>query len=97
MESKPSELITVPRSRKLARRQFLGGSDARIITSGDEAPVMRRLWHEQNIQCLGITTGNPPRTRAHVAKSSTAQTPCLRLIGRQHSRAATDNGRPPQN
>jgi hypothetical protein len=24
MESKPSELITVPRSRKLARRRFLG-------------------------------------------------------------------------
>ena len=87
MESKPSELITVPRSRKLARRQFPGGSDARIITIGDEAPVMRRLWHEQNIQCLGITTGNPPRTHAHVAKSSMAQTPCLRLIGRQHSRS----------
>jgi hypothetical protein len=87
MESKPSELITVRRSRKLARRRFLGGSDARIITSTDEAPVMRRLWHEQNIQCLGITTGDPPRTRAHVAKSSTAQTPRLRLIGRQHSRS----------
>jgi hypothetical protein len=86
MESKPSELITVRRSRKLARRRFLGGSDARIITSTDEAPVMRRLWHEQNIQCLGITTGDPPRTRAHVAKSSTAQTPRLRLIGRQQSR-----------
>jgi hypothetical protein len=86
MESKPSELITVPRSRKLARRRFPGGSDARIITIADGAPVMRRLWHEQNIQCLGITTGNPPRTRAHVAKSSTAQTPRLRPIGRQHLR-----------
>ena len=87
MESKPSELITVPRSRKLARRRFPGGSDARIITIADGAPVMRRLWHEQNIQCLDVITGNPPRTHAHVAKSSTAQTPRLRLIGRQHSRS----------
>src|ERR1700733_1569366 len=87
MESKPSELITVPRSGKLARRRFLGGSHARIITSADEAPVMRRLWHEQNIQCLGITTENPPRTRAHVAKSSTAQSSRLQLIGRQDSRS----------
>jgi hypothetical protein len=87
MESKPSEFITVPRSRELARRQFLGGSDARIITSADEALVMRRLRHEQNIQCLGITTGNPLRTRAHVAKSATAQTPRLRLIGRPASRS----------
>jgi hypothetical protein len=87
MESKPSEFITVPRSRKLARRRFLGGSDARIITSADEAPVMRRLRHEQNIQCLGITPGNPLRTCAHVAKSATAQTPRLRLIGRPDSRS----------
>jgi hypothetical protein len=87
MESKPSELITVPRSRKLARHRFLGGSDARIITSADEAPVMRRLRHEQNIECLAITTGNPLRTCAHVAKSATAQTPRLRLIGRPDSRS----------
>jgi hypothetical protein len=87
MESKPSELITVPRSRKLARRRFLGGSDARIITSADEAPVMRRLRHEQNIECLAITTGNPLRTCALVAKSSTAQTQRLRLIGRPDSRS----------
>ena len=87
MESKPSEFITVPRSRKLARRQFLGGSDARIITSADEAPVMRRPRHEQNIQCLDIITGNPVRTCALVAKSSTAQTPRLRLIGRPDSRS----------
>jgi hypothetical protein len=87
MESKPSELITIPRSRKLARRRFLGGSDARIITSADEAPVMRRLRHEQNIECLAITTGNPLRTCALVAKSSTAQTQRLRLIGRPDSRS----------
>ena len=43
MESKPSELITVPRSRKLARRRFPRGSDARIITIANKAPVMRRL------------------------------------------------------
>jgi hypothetical protein len=85
MESKPSELITVPRSRQLARHRFVG-SDARIITRADEAPVMRRLRHEQNIQSPGITTGKPPRTCAHVAKSSTAQTPRLRFLGRQDSR-----------
>jgi hypothetical protein len=68
MESKSSELITVPRSRKLARHR-------------------RRLRHEQNIQNLGITTGNPPRTCAHVPKSSTAQTPRLRFLGRQDSRS----------
>jgi hypothetical protein len=87
MESKPSELITVPRSRNPARRRFLGGSDARIITSADEAAVMRRLRHEQNIECLAITTGNPLRTCALAAKSSTAQTPRLRLIGRPGSRS----------
>jgi hypothetical protein len=87
MESNPSEFITVPRSRKLARRRFLGGSDAGIITSVDEAPVMRRPRHEQNIQCLDIITGNPVRTCALVAKSSTAQTPRLRLIGRPDSRS----------
>jgi hypothetical protein len=48
---------------------------------------MRRLRHEQNIQCLGITPGNPLRTCAHVAKSATAQTPRLRLIGRPDSRS----------
>ena len=69
------------------RARFFSGSEARITTSADDALVMRRLWHEQDIQCLGFTTGNPPRTRAHVAKSSTVQTPRLRLIGRQHSRS----------
>ena len=77
MESKPSELITVPRSRKLARHRFLGGSNARTITSADEAAMMRRLSHEQNIQCLDVIIGNPPRTRAHTAKSSKAQAPLL--------------------
>jgi hypothetical protein len=32
-----NDLIMVPRSRKLNRRQFIGGSDARIIMSPDEA------------------------------------------------------------
>ena len=68
------------------RAHFFSGSEARIITSADDALVMQRLWHE-HIQCLGFTTGNPPRTRAYVAKSLTAQTPRLRLIGRQHSRS----------
>jgi hypothetical protein len=97
MECKPSELITVPRSRKLAGRRFLGGSDARIITSANEAPAMRRLRHEQNIQCLGITTGNPPRTCARAAKSSTAQTPRLRLFGRQDSRSGHRQQQTPEN
>jgi hypothetical protein len=85
MESTLNQLITVPRSRK-AQRRFLGGSDERIITSADEAPVTR-LRHEQNIQCLGITTVNPLRTRAHVAKSATVQTPRAGLIGRPDSRS----------
>ena len=37
---------------------------------------------------LGVITGDPRHTRAHAAKSSTAQTPFLRPIGRKHSRAS---------
>jgi hypothetical protein len=87
MGSEPSELITVPKSRKLVRHRFLGGSNARTITSVDEAAMMRRLSHEQNIQCLNVIIGNPPRTRAHTAKSSKAQAHCLLPIGRRYSRA----------
>ena len=46
MEIRLSDLITVPRSRKLGRRQFIGGSDARIIMSPDEAALIR-LWKEK--------------------------------------------------
>ena len=76
----------------LSRRRFIGGSDARVIMSGDEAALIR-LWHEQNVQMksqrsLGVTTGDPRHTRAHAAKSSTAQAQCLRPIGRKYSRAS---------
>ena len=78
-------------SREARRANFFGGSDARIIMSADEGALIR-LSHEQNVQMksqrsLDVTTGNPPRTRAHAAKSSTAQAHCLLPIGRKYSRA----------
>jgi hypothetical protein len=68
---------------------FTARSDARAM-SGEE-PALSRLSHEQNGQMKsersrGVITGNPSRARAHVAKSSMAQIPRLRLNGRQHSR-----------
>ena len=96
MESKPSELITVPRSRKLARRQFLGGSDARIITSADEAPVMRRLRHEQNIN---VSPSLLEIRCAPVLSSPNRQRRRLRACGSSDVRtreAATDNSRLPK-
>ena len=41
-----NELITVPHSTKPDRRRFIGGSDARIIMSPDEAALIR-LWKEK--------------------------------------------------
>jgi YqaJ-like viral recombinase domain len=41
-----SDLVTVPRLMKPDRRQFIGGSDARIIMSPDEAALIR-LWKEK--------------------------------------------------
>jgi hypothetical protein len=41
-----SDLVTVPRLMKPDRRQFIGGSDARIIMSTDEAALIR-LWKEK--------------------------------------------------
>jgi YqaJ-like viral recombinase domain len=41
-----SDLITVPHSTKPDRRGFIGGSDARIIMSGDEVALIR-LWKEK--------------------------------------------------
>jgi hypothetical protein len=38
--------LAIPRSTKPDRRQFIGGSDARIIISPDEAPLIR-LWKEK--------------------------------------------------
>jgi predicted phage-related endonuclease len=40
------DFTTAPRSRKPDRRLFLGGSDARIIMSPDEAALIR-LWKEK--------------------------------------------------
>ena len=41
-----NDLITVPRPAKPDRRQFIGGSDARIIMNPDEAALIR-LWKEK--------------------------------------------------
>jgi hypothetical protein len=41
-----NDLITVPRPIKPDRRQFIGGSDARIIMSPDEEALIR-LWKEK--------------------------------------------------
>jgi hypothetical protein len=78
---------------------FTARSDARAM-SGEEPALSRP--HEQNGQMKsersrGVITGNPSRARAHVAKSSMAQIPRLRLNGRQHSRRATDNSSLPKN
>src|SRR5208337_5560412 len=41
-----SDLAGVPRPAKPDRRQFIGGSDARIIMSPDESALIR-LWKEK--------------------------------------------------
>ena len=46
MNFNSSEPITTGRSQEPNRRQFLGGSDARIIMSPDEAALIR-LWKEK--------------------------------------------------
>ena len=74
------------------RRRFVGGSDARFITSGEEAALIR-LWREQNVQMksqrsLGVITGDPRHSRAHAAKSPTAQAQFLRPIRGKYSRAS---------
>ena len=45
-----NDLLTVPRSIKPDRRQFIGGSDARIIMSPDEAALIRlegKAWRDR--------------------------------------------------
>jgi hypothetical protein len=93
MESKPSELITVPRSRKPARRQFLNGSDARIITSDDEAAVVRRLWHEQtsNVSASYWKPAAHPRSRRQIVNGADSPARCLSDVRTRE--AATDNSR----
>jgi predicted phage-related endonuclease len=46
MEIKPFDLITAKRPQKYHRSRFIGGSDARVIMSGDEAALIR-LWKEK--------------------------------------------------
>ena len=46
MKLTPSDLAAVPHLVKPDRRLFIGGSDARIIMSPDEAAVIR-LWKEK--------------------------------------------------
>src|SRR5208337_1578935 len=46
VEIRLSDLITVPHSMKPDRCRFIGGSDARIIMSPDEAALIR-LWKEK--------------------------------------------------
>jgi hypothetical protein len=84
MKINQTDLITVPRSRKPGHYQFIGGSDARIIISLDEAALIR-LW-----------TGDPSRARA--AKSPTAQGLCsCDPFGASPRELATNDGRPLQN
>ena len=61
--------------RTQPRCHSLGGSDARVIISLDEAAGIRRLW-----------TGD--HSRAHAAKSPTAQALLLRPIRGKYSRAS---------
>jgi hypothetical protein len=90
MEGKENKLITVPWSRGLARCKFLGGSHAGITVSADDVTLIR-LWHEQSVQvksekCLGVLTGDPPRSRAQATKSATAQAQRSRPIRGKCSR-----------
>jgi hypothetical protein len=71
--------------------RFIGGTDGRIIVSGDAAALIRP-WHEQNIRtksqrCLVVPRGDMRQTLAHAAKSSKPQTQCSRPIGRNRGRA----------
>ena len=75
MKINQTDLITAPSSRKPGHCQFLGGSDARMTISLDEAALIRGLW-----------TGGP--SRAHAAQSPTAQALLLRPIRGKYSRAS---------
>ena len=75
-----------------SRCRFLGGSGTRIIMDFDEAALIR-LSHGQNVQMkcqrsFGVITGDPRRTRAHVAKWSTAHALRLRPVRGKYSRAS---------
>jgi hypothetical protein len=75
MKINQTDLITTPRSRKPGHWQFIGGSDARIIISLDEAALIRRLW-----------TGG--HSRAHATKSPTAQAQFLSPFRGKYARGS---------
>jgi hypothetical protein len=73
------------------RAHFFGGSDARIIISGEEALIRPR--HAQDAQMksqrsFGVITGESRHPRAHAAQSSTAQAQFLRPIRGKYPRAS---------
>ena len=82
MKINQTDLITVARSRKPGHCQSLGGSDARIILRLDEAALMRGLGGH---------------SRAHAAKSPTAQALLLRPIRGKYSRAGHRQRQPSAN
>jgi hypothetical protein len=73
------------------RAHFFGGSDTRIIISGEEALIRPR--HAQDAQMksqrsFGVIAGDSRHPRAHAAQSSTAQAQFLRPIRGKYSRAS---------
>ena len=77
------DTISPPLPRRLGHAHHHGLREAALI----------RLSHGQNVQMksqrsLGVITGDPRRTRAHAAKSSTAQALRLRPIRGKYSRAS---------
>jgi predicted phage-related endonuclease len=59
-----NDLITISSSTKPDRRQFVGGSDARIIMSPDEAALIR-LWREKRGEAepQDLSNGRSRKTR----------------------------------
>ena len=90
MEASLVKFTAVVKRMKADRQRFVNGTHAGVIMGSEGALI--RPPHEQHVQMksqrsLGVITGNPSRTRADAAKSSTAQTHCLLPIGRKYSRA----------
>jgi hypothetical protein len=90
MDNNVPKFAAVVKRIEADRRCFVGGSDARTITGGDEA-VLIRSRPEQNVQtksqrCLVLLREDTRPTNARAAKSSTTQAPSLRPGGRKSSR-----------
>ena len=90
MEANVAKFTAVVKRMRADHRRLVNGSHAGVIMGSEGALI--RPSHEQHVQMksqrsLGVITGDPSRTGAHADKSSTAQTPRLRPIERQHSRA----------